>query len=236
MSLSLIVTIAVIVFLLIFIGIGCWKGFLRIILTTFSLIVTLVLAGALAKPLAGFVETGTGIGPGIQNRIQEFVSGSMSGLSGTVDEAENAFIQSLPLTEAMKKDLTDRNTVSGYLDQGVSSFSEYIAVNLTHLVVRILCFILLFIVIYLVLRLIIRLSNLINHVPLLGGVNRLFGGIVGLAEGILFLWILCMIIMMMSGTEFGASCVKVIRDSVFLNFIYEHNYLMDIVNKIIGLF
>ena len=41
----------------------------------------------------------------------------------------------------MKKDLTDRNTVSGYLDQGVSSFSEYIAVNLTHLVVRILCFI-----------------------------------------------------------------------------------------------
>ncbi len=233
MSVSLIVTIAVIIFLLIFLVIGCARGFLRIILATFSLLIAVILAGALAGPLANYVETGTVIGPRIQNRIQDYVSDKLAGLPDTAEDAEEALIAALPLPAAVKQDLSDQNTAAGYVDRGVSTFSEYIAVSLSRLVIRILCFIVLFIVLYLIVRLILRLSNAINRIPVLGGINRLFGGIFGLAEGMLFLWIICLIIMMMSGTEFGSSCEKVIKDSVFLNFIYEHNIPLAIINGII---
>lgn len=230
----MIVTIAVIIFLLAFLAIGFSRGGLRIILATFSLVITLLLAGALTGPLSNYIETGTGIGPQIQNRIREYVTNQLSGLSDTVQDAESSLITSLPLPVSIKQDLMDHNTAAGYVERGVSSFSDYIAVSLTHLVVRILCYIVLFIVIFLIIRLILRLSHVVNHIPLLGGINRLVGGVIGLAEGLLFLWIICLIIMMMAGTEFGTSCQKVIKDSVFLTFIYEHNYLMEIVSRIIN--
>lgn len=236
MSASLIVTIIVVVFLLVFIVIGCVKGFLRIALGTCSLILTLIIAGALVTPLSGYIENGTDIGNAMRTRIQDYVSYQLSVLPEAEGAAEDSLVQSLPLPASMKQTLIDNNTVSGYLARGVDSFSEYIAVNLTHLVICILCYVLLFIIIFLIIRLIMRLSKLINHIPVLGGINRLFGGIFGFVEAVLFLWIISMIIMMMSGTEFGITCEKVIDDSVFLKFIYEHNYLMAVVNGIIGLF
>ena len=236
MGISLIATIAVIIFLLIFVGVGLAKGFLRIILTTFSLIITIILAGALAKPLADFAENGTVIGPRVQHRIEEYIDTKLSGASASADAVEDSFIEALPLTTSMKADLKERNTLADYVDQGVSSFSEYLAVNLTTLIIRILSYVILFLVIFLVLRLILRLSNVINHIPILGGLNRIAGGVIGLAEGVIFLWVICMIIMMLSGTDFGITCERAIKGSQFLTFIYEHNYLMTIINSVLGIF
>ena len=236
MSASLIATIAVIAFLIVFIIIGICRGFLKIILTTFSLVITILLAGTFAKPLAEYVENGTVIGPRLEAGIETFVETKLSGISGAVGSAETGFINALPLTESMKEELIRNNNLAGYVDQGVDSFSEYMAVNLTSIVIKALCYVLLFLVIYLVLRLIIRLSNVINHIPVLGGINRLAGAIVSLAEGVLFLWLICMALMMLSGTPFGIRCEEVINGSVFLKWIYEHNYLMDIVNSVIELF
>ena len=236
MSASFIAVIAVIIFLVIFLIVGLVRGFLRIILTTFSLIITIVLAGMLAKPLAEFAENGTVIGPRVQHRIEEYVDSKLSTASAAASAVENSFIDALPLTAAMKEDLKARNTLGGYVDQGVNSFSEYLAVNLTTLIIRILSYVILFIVIYLVLRLILRLSNVINHIPILGGINRIAGAVVGLAEGVIFLWIFSMIIMMLSGTDFGITCERIIINSPFLQFIHEHNYLMVIINSVIGIF
>ena len=236
MNVSLIATIAVVVFLMIFLGIGLSKGFLRIILTTFSLVITVILAGALAKPLAEYVENSTVIGPRVQHRIEEYIDSKLSGVSVSADAVENSFIDALPLTASMKDDLKSKNTLSEYVDQGVDSFSEYLSVNLTSLVIKILCYVILFLLIYLVLRLILRLSNLIKHIPILSWINRIAGGVIGLAEGVVFLWIICMIIMMMSGTDFGITCERTIAGSSFLRFIYEHNYLMVAINSLLGIF
>ena len=232
----MIATIAVLLFLAFFLVLGMVRGFLRILLTTFSLVITVILAGTLAGPLADFAENRTVVGPRVEHRIEEYISSKLSGVSASADAVENSFIDALPLPDAMKADLKAGNTMAGYVDQGVSSFAEYLAVNLTSLIIRILSYVILFLVIYLVLRLILRLSNLINHIPILGGINRIAGAVLGLAEGVIFLWVICMIIMMMSGTDFGITCHRVIVNSPVLNFIYEHNYLMLLINSVAGIF
>lgn len=236
MSASVIATIAVIAFLIVFIVIGFCRGFLRIILTTFSLIITLVLVGVITPPVADYIENGTVMGPRLQTRIETYVNDKLGGISGSAAAAENKFIDSLPITKSMKADLKSGNTLADYVDNGVSNFAEYIGLKLSSLIIRILCYVLLFILIFLVIRLILRISNLINHIPVLGGINRILGAVIGFAEGVIFLWIICMIIMLMSGTELGISCQQTIAGSTVLTYIYEHNYLMDIVNSVLGLF
>lgn len=235
MSASLIATLAVIVFLIIFIIIGFCRGFLRVILTTFSLLITIILAGTFAGPVSDFVENSTVVGPRMESGIEKFVNSRLSSITGAAGNAEEAVINQLPLTDAMKADLIEKNNIAGYVDQGVESFAEYLAANLTSIVIKVLCYILLFILIYLILRLIIRLSNVINHIPVLGGINRIAGAVIGLAEGVIFLWVLCMALMMLSGTPFGIQCEQVISDSTFLTWIYEHNYLSQVISTVTGL-
>lgn len=236
MSTSMIVTIAVLAFLLIFLIVGFCRGFLRIIFTTFSLVITLVLVGIITPYAADYIENSTVVGPRLQKSIETYVTDHLGPAAESATAAQNKFIDSLPITVKMKADLKAGNTLGDYVDQGVNSFAGYISVNLTTLIIKILCYVLLFIIIFLVIRLILRLSRVVNHIPILGGINRIFGAVFGLAEGVLFLWIICMIIMMLSGTEFGIMCQKVIADSKVLTFICENNYLMNIVNSFLGLF
>ena len=223
MDTSMIVTIAVIVFLLIFVIAGAVRGFLRVLLSATSLIITLILASVFAQPLAKFANDATSIGTGVSNKIEEQTISVLTPLADNAQEAENNLINSLPLPSSMKEDLKYKYSISPAAQDGIEGFARSIASTLADLVLKILSFILLFIVIFLILKLIIRLSNMINHVPLLGGINRFFGAILGLGEGVIFLWIICIIIMMLSGRPAGAACEKVIRGSAFLNFIYEHN-------------
>ena len=236
MSTSVIVSIIVILFLIVFFLNGLRKGFLRVLLTTFSLVITLVLASLLSKPVSNFIENNTSIGPKVQTSIQEFVDGKLSDTVSTVKTKQDSFISSLPLPDSWKSSLIENNTLAEYADEGVSDFSEYVAVNLTSIVIKAASYVLLIILIYLILRIIMRASNFLNHIPILGGINRFLGAIVGLFEGVLFLWVIGFVIALLAGTELGITCQQVISDSSFLTFIYGHNYLTEIVALIIGLF
>ena len=235
MDTSLIVTIAVIVFLVIFMIAGAYKGFLRVVLSAASLIVTLMLAGTFARPLADFVNNSTAIGSGVSQKIEDYIYSVLNPLTDDAASAQEKIIDSLPLPQTMKEDLLTRYGISSE-SIGTENFAKSLASSLSDMVLRMLSFILLFIVIFLIMRLIMRLSNLFNHIPVLGGINRFFGAVLGLAEGVIFLWIACMIIMLMSGRPAGIACEEVIRGSTFLTFIYEHNYLLAAVNGILGLF
>lgn len=236
MNASLIATIAVIVFLIIFMVIGFYRGFLRVVLTTFSLVITLVLVGIISPKAADYLENGTVIGPRIQNSIELYVVDNMASFSGTASSAEEKFIDSLPITASMKADLKSRNTLGNYVDSGVNSFAGFMSVNLTTLIIKVLCYVIIFILVFLIIRLILRLSNLFNHIPVLGGINRILGAVLGLAEGVLVLWVICLIVMMLSATQIGISCQQVIAGSQVLRYIYEHNYIMNLVNSILGIF
>ena len=236
METSMIVTLAVIAFLLIFVIIGACRGFLRVLLSATSLIIALILAGTFAQPLAQFANDTTGIGRGVSQKIEDYINNTVSPLTQGAEDAQEQIIESLPLPESMKTELRNNYDIASQVQDGTADFAKNMASSISDLVLKILSFILLFIVILLVLKLIMRLSNVINHIPVLGGINRIFGAVLGLAEGIIFLWMICIVIMMLSGRPAGAECEEVIRKSDFLTFIYEHNYLMTVVNSVLGLF
>ena len=226
-TLSLIVTIIVFAFLAVFTIAGFNKGFLRLLFTTCSAIIIIILCALLTRPLASFLQEKTFVGTEAESRITEYVTKEVAERNiGLEIGAEDEFVDSFPLPGFVRTDIKVNNTIKKYTEMGVNSFSGYISARLTNIVIYAIAFILLFIVLSLVFRVIIFLLKVIEKIPVIRGINRLFGAVLGLAEGMLTLWCICIFIMIFSGTAFGTSCMEIISGSPVLSFIYNHNILV----------
>lgn len=138
-------------------------------------------------------------------------------------DAEKSFIDSLALPSFLKTELRENNTIQRYTELGVSTFRAYISSQLSAVILKAICYIILTIAVAVILKIISGALGLINRIPVIGGVNRLLGGFLGLLEGLLILWCICIFIMIFSGTSFGTSCMSVIRSSGLLSVIYDYN-------------
>ena len=236
MTTGTIAGIVVIIYLILFLVIGFRRGLLRMVLAGGSLVITLIIAGAAAQPAADYIRYDTAIGPKLQQNIEDLVESKLGGVGEALDEAEDEFIDSLLLPSSVKSDLKEKNTLARYADQGVDSFKEYIAVNLTGLIIRVVSYVLIFIIVFILIKIIVRLSRFINKIPIIGGFNRILGALLGFMEAVIFLWIACIIISLLSATDFGIACVNVINESKFLMFIYNNNYLSELALGVSGLF
>lgn len=232
MSTSLIVTIIVIALLLFFLFWGFHRGFLRIILTTMALVVTIVLASVLVPWFSGVLEK-TSLGDTIHSKIEGYVDKSLGDpMVESVKSVQDTVIDNLPLPNFIKKDFNNNNTPEEYLTLQISTFSDYLKTRLSSLALSAAAYIILMILIFIILRILLLISKVIQKAPVIGGVNRILGAIFGLLEGLLILWSLCLILMLISGTPFGSQVMEVVEDNAFLKFIYDNNGILFAVNMI----
>lgn len=235
-TVSLIVTITVLVFLAVFTMVGFHKGLLRILFTTFSVVVVITLSALITQPLAAFLHEKTFVGPEVEKRISEYIEKATAEKGiGVAIGAEDEFVDTLPLPSFVRTDIKENNTLNHYVEMGVNTFAGYISARLTSIVMYAIAFILLFIVLSVLFRVIVFLLKIISKIPVIRGINRLFGGLLGLAEGALILWCICIFIMIFSGTKFGASCMETITGSSVLSFIYNHNIPVIIFGHFFGI-
>ena len=113
--------------------------------------------------------------------------------------------------------------------QGITAFRSYVARYLTCLMINALSFILVFAACIIVLRIVASCLNIISYLPVLHSMNKLGGLLMGLLNGLVILWIVCIAATIFSGTELGGYIYGQINGSMFLRLIYNHNYLMTIV-------
>lgn len=93
--------------------------------------------------------------------------------------------------------------------------------------VALLISIVLFVVLNIIAHFIIKALACVNDVPVVGGLNRLFGAVFGILEAILYLWILFFIIKVMNmvGIPVFSSLPQYIESTPWLKSIYDFNPL-----------
>ena len=82
---------------------------------------------------------------------------------------------------------------------------------------------------YIVIHLVIRWLNLLSRLPIICGLNQMAGGIVGLAEGFLLLWLAGFILSFFTETPMGQ-----VNSSIWLSLIYRYNLMNMILGSIIN--
>ena len=140
-------------------------------------------------------------------------------------------IEMAELPEVFKSLLSDNNNDVIYEKLGVKTFAEYVGEFLSKLIIHIVAFLCTFLLVTIVLRAIIFALDIVSELPVLGFFNRLAGGVVGAAGGLIIIWLFSVVITLLYVTAFGREIYQVIQENAILNMLYENNPLMKLATN-----
>ena len=86
-------------------------------------------------------------------------------------------------------------------------------------------------VVTVVVRIAMKMLGILNKLPVIGGVNRLAGALVGVGIGIVIVWILFIVVTLLYDTTFGKMCFETIESTPILRKLYDSNILMNSIIK-----
>ncbi len=169
-------------------------------------------------------------------------SGLLEGLTGesaetTEDMIESAdiprdvqiaAIEAADLPEIFKNLLTENNNDEIYEDLGVQTFAQYVGSFLAKLIINIIAFLGTFVLVSLVLRAIVFALDIVANLPVLGLINRLAGGAIGIAGALIIVWILFIFLTLLYTTSIGKEASQMIQGNGFTRMFYEYNPLMNL--------
>ena len=123
----------------------------------------------------------------------------------------------------------ENNNGEVYQEMGVQIFEDYVGKYLADRVIRVIIFTVLFTVFYASLHIVIVWLNLLSRLPIIYGLNKIAGAVLGLTEALIFVWIGCLVLTLFSGSPIGKSMIDQINGSIWLTWLYDHNMLSYLV-------
>lgn len=212
---------------------GHYRGFIRIAVSVMSLFITLFAVRVAIPQTAAWLEHNTALyetmkesalkASGLDEKMDEMAQ--TAGLAGKA--GERAVIESLEIPDQVKKLLIENNNGEVYQEMGVQIFEDYVGKYLADRVIRVIIFTVLFTVFYASLHIVIVWLNLLSRLPIIYGLNKIAGAVLGLTEALIFVWIGCLVLTLFSGSPIGKSMIDQINGSIWLTWLYDHNMLSD---------
>ena len=210
--------------LLLFFLIGVTRGFVRSIVSFFGTFVAIALAVALTVPFSKLLGSTFGLTAkfgamfeGFLPKLSSVFSVDVGGF--TIEQATAA----VKLPGFIEKALM-KNAVSGVLPQG-TTVAQLAAPVFGGYLCSVTSFICLFIVIKVLLLLLSHFFKKIDNVPLLGGLNKILGGVFGLLRGLLFTFSILAVISFLPA-KWMRKPISSIQSSAITSAFYENNLLV----------
>ena len=95
-------------------------------------------------------------------------------------------------------------------------------------------FVVAFIVAVLLMQLILFAVDMMTELPVVGLVNRLGGFALGLLQGIIWIWVIFLIITVLCNTVVGSYLIETIKGDKVLSVLYNSNLIVQKVMKLIA--
>ena len=159
------------------------------------------------------------------------------GTETSVMDAEIPFEQQVSLIEGAKLPsifqdlLRENNNPEVYASLGVNTFGQYVASYISKVLADAIAFLVTFILVFAGVRIAIKFLGIINKIPLIGGANRIVGGVIGLLIGLVIVWVLFILVTLLYSTALGAACMQSIAENPILSKLYDGNLLMNAITK-----
>lgn len=137
-------------------------------------------------------------------------------------------IEGADLPDLFKSLLTENNNSEMYTRLGATTFAEYVGDFLAKLILNILAFLGTFILITIIIRAIVFALDIVSNLPVLGVLNRLAGGVIGLSGALIIVWTAFVVITLLYVTSFGKELYTMIETDNFLSILYQYNPIMSL--------
>ena len=120
----------------------------------------------------------------------------------------------------------ENNNSAIYSELGVQSFPKYVAAYISRLVLKLISFLVTFLLAIIIVKALMFAVNIIGELPVLGLVNHIAGGVLGLVLAIVIVWVGFLVMTLAYSTDAGAACFEMMEKSRILRFLYETNPLL----------
>ncbi len=212
--------------------IGYFKGFVK---SCFGLLplVCAVAGSYFVYPFMSKVMRGTFIYESIKNSVGDKLNLEQA-VSNSIYSSQSELINSLNAPEFLKNALISNNNSVVYDILDVSGIEEYIAGFISNVSINIISVVVAFVAIFVVIKLIIRALDFASDLPVLSFVNQSCGFAVGIIKGLVIIWMIGIFLTFFYYSESFTKIFQMLNDSVIALFMYENNYLLFMILKIIA--
>lgn len=231
---------------------GKKDGFAKTLVGFLGFFVAVILAVTLCKPVSNFVyssflqkpvETAiqTTISEQVEGVPQKYLNGNaiVSQLEKTLEDAPS-FIKKAINVEEKRQEYSEK------LNQITNNNATQISQKVTETIVKPpliavlsgVVFVVLFLVLMLICKIITKALGLVNKLPLLGEINALLGGFVGVLEGIIVVLIINVLITLLvgeSGSLFSIITPQTIQSSLIMKKLAEINPLNVVFKQMLNI-
>lgn len=212
--------------------IGWKRGFIKEVVSACFIFLAIIIVWFINPYVDAFLQEHTPVYEKIQESCKESVEKQMAGLEGSGQALQENLVESLPLPGFLKSQIESNNKKEVYDYLEAESFADYVAGALAKMLVNGLGFILSYLLATIIIRTLAYILNIIAKLPILRGVNRLAGFLMGGIRGLLFLWIVLLVLTIFCNTTWGEMCMVMIEQDAFLSFLYDNNLFVKIFMSI----
>ena len=110
---------------------------------------------------------------------------------------------------------------------------QRMAIEGLNIIVNLVGFVLLFVVIYVVIHLIMSALDVMARLPILSGLNKVAGALLGGVQGLLYLWVGCLVLTACSSAGWAMALIRQIEASSWLTVLYHYNIVSKLAFGII---
>lgn len=220
---STIVDIAVCVILLIFIIVGCKKGFLRQIISLVAGIASIIIAYYFCDDLLKLISTKFDALTPLTDKLTTAFSKNSVLATEFNPETFKSNLESLHMPEFIIKAV---EKAAGGVE--TTSLAAILAGVVAKYLLLIACFILIFIACKIVFWIIKKIAALFSKMPLIGSVDRFLGLLLGAIKGLLVIYFVLFVINTLAPVSIELS--QAISDSKIVSFLSKYNIFVYLFN------
>ncbi len=206
---------------------GLRRGFIRKVVSALSLVVTLALVTYLTPQITTFIQEHTSLHENLQEKCSELFLNEEYNEDVKTDQV--LMIENMDLPENIKEMLLENNNTEAYNLLEVSGFHDYVGAYLANMIINALAYLISFVVIWTAIRAILLALDVVTMLPILHGINKLAGGVLGIVYGVVLVWIAFLLVTILCNGDLGRQFFALIRENPFLLFLYNQNVIMKIV-------
>lgn len=213
---------------------GFYRGAMRTVISISILIISIAASVFISPRVNDMLMSSKTVYTMAMQRSEKFVDARIRSLEN--GSGDLGWAEYLPLPEGVKDVVREGDpAVVGLLLQ-TDTVKTYLAELLSGFLIRILSIIVTFIVAYLIMCVVRIILTVVSEAPVISGLNRFAGLILGVVKGAVIIWILFALLRLsyiVGGDE--SSLLEQVRESEILSIMYTYNPVFTVLPRVLGL-
>ena len=211
---------------------GYHKGFLRIAISLFTIILVICVVTVVSPYVSNYLTNHTKVYDRLREKVIEVFADNNAQYDNTIEENQIKTIESYDLPEVITTCLISNNKTEVYQALMVSLFEDYVAGYLAKMIINAFSFIGCFLMLGIFVWFVIFSADIIAKIPIIKGFNRLLGLFAGLIKGLLIIWVGFFVAIVFFGNTLGSQMISYINQSVILTVLFNNNMLAKFITSL----